>query len=118
MSPNLKCNVKYNVDETSNLQYKMGTIPATYYTKYGRDQQPIYEMEHKTTMVMMKKNPVGDDNMFTSAMLLTLFAEATWMSQPRCSSFSPKLLREEYKHVQYRYQIISPCGFIGKAHQM
>jgi len=46
--------------------------------------------------------------MFTSAMLLTLFAKATRMSQPWCSSFSPMLLREEYKHVQYSYQIISP----------
>ena len=111
MSPNLKCNVKYNMDETSNLQYKMGTIPATYYTKYGRDQQPIYEMEHKTTMVMMKKNPVGDDNMFTSAMLLTLFAEATRMSLTYYFSFSPKLLRKEYKHFNYINQILIPtCG--------
>ena len=30
----------------------------------------------------MKKNQVGDDNMFTSAMKTTLFTEATRMSQP------------------------------------
>ena len=50
--------------------------------QWGRDQQPIYEMEQKTTMVMMKKNQVRDDNMFKSAMITTLFAEATRMSQP------------------------------------
>ena len=86
----------------------MGTRPATYNTKWGRDQQPIYEMEQKTTMMMMKKNQVGDDNMFTSAMITTLFAEATRMSLTYYSSFSPKLLREEYKHFNYINQILIP----------
>ena len=46
--------------------------------------------------------------MFKSARITTVFAEATRMSQPCCSSFSPKLLREEYKHFQYIYQILIP----------
>ena len=50
-----------NVDETSSLYKKIG---------------------QNTTIVMMKKNQVGDDNMFTSAMKTTLFTEATRMSQP------------------------------------
>ena len=58
--------------------------------------------------MVMKENQVGDDNMFTSAKITTLFAEATRMSQPWCSSFSPKLLREEYKHFKYTYQILIP----------
>ena len=49
---------------------------------WTRPEQPTYKNRMKTTMVMMKNNQVGDDNMFTSAMLLTLFAEATRMTQP------------------------------------
>ena len=45
--------------------------------QWGRDQQPIYEMRQKTTMVMMKKSQVEDDDMCISAMITTLFAEAT-----------------------------------------
>ena len=50
------------------------------------------------------------DNMFTSARITTLFAEATRMSQPWCFYFSPKLLREEYKHDgQNRYSLNLRC---------
>jgi len=55
--------------------------PAAYYTKCARDQQPKCEIGQKTTMVMMKKNQVGDDNTLTSVRISTLFAEATRMSQ-------------------------------------
>jgi len=46
--------------------------------------------------------------MFTSAMITTLFAEATRMSPTYYSSFSPKLLKEEYKHFNYINQILIP----------
>ena len=74
----------------------------------GGDQQPTCENGTNTVMVMMKKNQVGVDNVFKSARITTLFAEASRMSQPWCSSFSPKLLREEYKHFKYTYQILIP----------
>ena len=88
----------------------MWTRPAVYYTKWGRDQQPIYKMGLKTAMVMMKKNQVGDYNTLTSVRISTLFAEATRMSQPQYSSFSPKLLREEYTHFNYSNQILIPTN--------
>jgi len=47
------------------------------YIEITKRQQPTCENGTETAMVMMKKKQVGDDNMFTSARITTLFTEAT-----------------------------------------
>ena len=50
-----------------------------------------------TIKLKMLNYQVGDDNYSTSVGILTLFAEATRIPQSQCSTFLPKLLREENK---------------------
>ena len=62
----------------------------------GRDQQSYVNMDWRWWTTKSGKIITK-----TSVVILTLFAEATRMPQSCCSIFSPKLLREENKHLHY-----------------
>ena len=52
-------------------------------------------------MIMMKTNYVGDGNTLTSVRILTLFAEATRMSQPYIFLFFTEATMRGNNHFQY-----------------